>query len=75
MRKLTETQRGMLRRLAALPPGRWELCPGGYPDAGRDASGWYRTATILHERGLAKLEGQVLTITRAGRAAVTDRWV
>jgi hypothetical protein len=47
--RITPAQRRFLRRLATVGES---LVPGGYPEAGRDASNWYRTVAILERLGL-----------------------
>ena len=67
--KLTAAQRAMLTRMAGAPLG-YELCPGGYPNAGRDAASWWRTVDVLVRRGFVRAQSHEATITPAGRAAL-----
>lgn len=52
--KLSATQKRALVRM--LKDG-YDLCPGGYPTAGPDASRWWRTMWILADRGLVERRG------------------
>lgn len=65
--KLTDTQWKMLNACVADPRG-IALAPGGYPEAGRDASRFYRTHSILNSLGLTTRAGeQSIKITEKGR--------
>lgn len=74
MFKLSPTQLATLKRMAADKNGT-EMGPSGYHGAGRDASRWWRTMTILCNLGLVeKLEnkGGTHRITVEGRTAVVE---
>lgn len=62
--KLSETQKNFLLRLAKTD---YELPPGGYVEAGRDASRWWRTARVLKRHGFVTTRGQHAQITDTGR--------
>lgn len=73
MARITKTQRETLTRIATLDNGERTPFVGGR-EAGRIASGWYRTAYALDRAGLVtmKQEGDAyrIRITHAGRLAI-----
>lgn len=67
--KLTEAQKRFLRETAT---GKNNV-PGGYREAGRDASRWYRTLAVLARLGLVTRGlHSPAALTDAGRAALNE---
>lgn len=63
--KLSEPQKAFLTKFAR---DGYRSCPGGFHDAARAASAWYRTAGSLQDMGLVKVEGAVAYLTWLGLA-------
>lgn len=67
---LPKLSRVQLETLTRIALSGWETAPGGYKNAGRDASNWYRTMGVLERLGFVLSKNGSKRITQAGRERV-----